>query len=179
MYARSFSATLRDPLVVFNAQSVSPPTSFIRKFKLLPQWIVIDSKASSISSVDEKPGAAASSMILANEEEEEVVPESQAVEESVVEEGRKEAEQTTLPPAKKVFPTPRMASILMQRLQTARVRISNLTETERFQRTTERQLVEVGTNRCEPNSLFYLNEVCPRLLVFAKLDLKVETFKVS
>ena len=167
---------MRDPLVVFNARSVHPPSSFIAKFKLLPKWIIVDSNASSISSVDEKPGAAASSSIPLNEEE--VVTESQAVDESVIEETRKEAEQATLPPPKKEFPTEWMAAILMERLQNARMRISNLSETEKFQRATEKQLMEIGTNRFEPNSLIYLNEVCPRLLEFAKLDLKVETFKV-
>lgn len=172
----SIQTALRDPLVVVNARPEQPPPFFINKCKLLPKWITVDSNASSISSVDEKPGAASSSTLAS--EEEVIITESQAVDESVIEEARKEAEQGTLPPTKKEFPTEWMATILKERLQNARTRVINLTETERFQRATERQLVEIGTNRFELNSLIYLNEVCPRLLEFAMLDLKVETFKV-
>lgn len=167
---------MRDPLVVINARSVQPPPFFINKCKLLPKWIIVDSNTGSISSVDERPDAAASSG-PANEEEA-LISESQVVDESIIEETRKEAEQATLPPAKKEFPTEWMATVLKERLQKARVRITNLTETEKFQRATERQLIEIGTNRFEPNSLIYLSNVCPRLLECAKLDLKVETFKV-
>ena len=120
----SIQTALRDPLVVVNARPVKPPPFFIDKCKLLPKWITIDSNASSICSVDEKPGAAASSTLAS--EEEVIITESQVVDESVIEVARKEAEQGTLPPTKKEFPTEWMATILKERLQNARTRVLTL-----------------------------------------------------
>ena len=165
---------IRDPLVVVNARVVDPPEKFSRKFGLASKWIILEAEGDKIRSVDQKPERGGIPPPNASEDLE--APGDALPDDSFVEEGRIEAVMVTLPPPKKQYPSRRMTYILLDRLRTARERIKNLTELEKFQRATERQLLEVNIRRCTPSSQFYLSEVCPLLLELSKLQTQAETF---
>jgi len=159
-----------DPLVVFNAQQIDPARKLSN---LIPKWIVIENGA--ILSCDTKNVA----VNQPSEESLEVAEESQNVDtemDIIHEEERKVAEKVVLPPPKKEYPTPRMIYKLKGMLARAKARVGILSEKEKFQRATERQMAEMQVCRLSAEALFYLEEVCPALLDFSKLLERVERF---